>query len=272
MIFTPIEAAYEVIMIKLLCLGDVVGSEGVEYLASGSRLRKLRQEYSADLVIANGENSADGNGISRDSASSLADCGVDVITGGNHTWRRRDVYTLLDDGGSIIRPANYPADAPGVGYTIVDVRGYRVLVMNVIGNVFMEPTYPPHEVAERILKAEDGRFDIAVCDIHAEASSEKMFFARYFDGRLSAVFGTHTHVATADIGILPGGEGYITDLGMCGSTAGILGVKTESVMHKFIKKTPVVFELARGGCRMNGAYFEIDEKTKKCTHAERVEA
>ena len=259
-------------MLKLLCLGDVVGSEGVSYLESGGRLRGLRTKYNADLVIVNGENSAEGNGISRDSAERLYDCGADIITGGNHTWKRREIYNMLDDEEYLIRPANYPAGAAGMGYVIADVRGYRILVMNVCGNVYMEPVTPPAEVAERILKKESGRYDIAVCDIHAEATSEKLFFARYFDGKFSAVWGTHTHIPTADICILPGGTGYITDLGMCGSMNGILGVKTESIVHKFTIRTPVLFEPAVGNCKINGAYFEIDESSGRCTKAVRVEA
>ncbi len=261
-------------MLKLLCLGDVVGSEGVSYLENNGRLRRLRSQYGADLVIVNGENSADGNGISRESAERLYDCGADVITGGNHTWKRREVYTMLDDAEYLVRPANYPSGAPGMGYVIADACGYRVLVLNVCGTVYMEPVSPPVEAAERILKRESGRYDVAVCDIHAEATSEKLFFARYFDGKIAAVFGTHTHIPTADICILPGGTGYITDLGMCGSMNGILGVKTESIVHKFTVRTPVVFEPAAGNCKLNGAYFELDKSGTagwRCIKAMRVE-
>lgn len=263
-------------MLKILCLGDVVGEEGVSYLESGGRLRSLRQKLSADLVIVNGENSAVGNGISRNSAERIYNSGADIITGGNHTWRKRDVYTMLDDGEYMIRPANYPSAAAGQGYVIADVCGYRVLVMNVCGNVFMEPVAAPAECAERILKRENGKYDIALCDIHAEATSEKLFFARYFDGaftdvRFSAVFGTHTHIPTADIRVLPGGTGYITDLGMCGSDNGILGVKTESIVHKFTVRTPNAFEPAVGACKINGAYFEIDTNNGKCVKARRIE-
>lgn len=258
-------------MIKVLCLGDVVGEEGVAFLENGGRLRKLIAKTGADLVIVNGENSAEGNGISRDSAERIYECGADIITGGNHTFRRREIYSMLDDEDYLIRPANYPAEAPGMGYVIADVRGYRVLVMNLLGVVYMDPMTPPAECAERILRNEKGKYDIALCDIHAEATSEKMFFARYFDGRLSAVWGTHTHVATADAQILPKGTGYVTDLGMCGSHNGILGVKTEAIVHKFTVKTPVMFEPAKGNCQLHGAYFEIDEKSGRCVRAERVD-
>ena len=257
-------------MIKILCLGDVVSSEGVSYLESGGRLRKLRQRLCADLVIVNGENSAEGNGITPESATRIYDSGADIITGGNHTWRRKEIHSFLDDEEYMIRPLNYPAEAAGMGYVIANVGGCRVLVLNVAGNVYLEPVTPPAEAVERVLKAEKGKYDIAVCDIHAEATSEKLFFARYFDGRISAVFGTHTHVPTADIQILPGGTGYITDLGMCGSTNGILGVKTECIIHKFTVRTPVKFEPATGNPRLNGALFHIDESTRRCVHAERI--
>ena len=257
-------------MLKILCLGDVVSNEGVNYLENGGRLRKLRQRLGADLVIVNGENSAEGNGITPESATRLYDCGADVITGGNHTWRRKEIHSFLDDEEYMIRPLNYPAEAAGMGYVIVNVSGCRVLVLNVAGNVYLEPVAPPAEAVERVLKNEKGKYDIAVCDIHAEATSEKLFFARYFDGRISAVFGTHTHVPTADIQILPGGTGYITDLGMCGSTNGILGVKTECIIHKFTVRTPVKFEPAVGNPMLNGAVFHIDENTHRCVHAERI--
>ena len=257
-------------MIRLLTLGDVVGEEGVRLLEANGRLRRLIGERGIDLTVVNGENSAEGNGISRESAERLLDAGADVITGGNHTWRRRDVYRLLDEGGSLIRPANMPAEAPGLGHVIVDVHGTRVLVMNVLGVVYMDPIQPPAEAAARILRAERDRYDLAVCDIHAEATSEKGFFARYFDGKLAAVFGTHTHVQTADEQILAGGTGFITDLGMCGSQNGILGVKTESVVHKFTVRTPVVFEPAKGNTRLSGAVFDLDEKTGRCVRVERI--
>lgn len=257
-------------MINILCLGDVVADEGVRYLEDSGRLRKLRDRCRAELVIVNGENSAEGNGITPDSADRLIAAGADIITGGNHTWQRREVYAHLDECPYMLRPLNYPAEAAGVGYTITKTGGRRVLVMNVAGTVFLEPVTPPAEAAERVLERERGNYDIAVCDIHAEATSEKLFFARYFDGRFSAVFGTHTHVATADIQVLPGGTGYITDLGMCGSTNGILGVKTECVIRKFTVRTPVRFESAKGNPQLCGALFSIDEASGKCTHAERI--
>jgi len=258
-------------MIKILCVGDVVGKDGLDYLSSGGRLAKLKQQYGANLVIVNGENSAEGNGMTRLSAESIYRSGADVITGGNHTFKWREVYDMLDDGGSMVRPANYPAVAPGLGYTIADAGGYRVLVMNLIGTVYMDPVSPPIDCAKKILSVEAGKYDIAVCDFHAEATSEKLCFARYFDGEISVIFGTHTHVQTADIQILPGGTGYITDLGMCGSHNGILGVRTEDIIKKFTEKVPVKFNPAHGNVKLCGAYFEVDPAGRKCVRAERIE-
>ena len=252
-------------MIRIMCLGDVVGSEGISFLRKNGRLGKLKAEYKADLVIANGENSDDRNGMSRQSAEELRETGVDLITGGNHTWKLSDVYGPLDDCGYLVRPANFPGEAPGMGYRCIDVNGSRVLVINVLGTVFMDPVAPPAVIIDKILKSEP--HDVAVCDVHAESTSEKLFIARYFDGRLSAVFGTHTHVQTSDAAVLPGGTGYITDLGMCGSGNGILGVNTEDVIHKFTVQTPVRFRKAEGNCSVQGAVFEIDGSTGRCVSA-----
>ena len=256
-------------LLKILCVGDVVGNGGCRYL-EGGRLRRAASHFGADFIIVNGENSASGNGMSRDSARSLMDSGADVITGGNHTFKRREVYDMLDDEKCLVRPANYPPSVPGNGYTIADCMGYRILVINLLGCVFMEPLTSPFEVAEKILAAEKGRYDISLIDIHAEATSEKMCLARYLDGRVSVVFGTHTHVQTTDAAVLPAGTGYITDLGMTGSMNGILGVKTENIIHKFTVKTPVFFEAAEGNESAHGALFTVNTDTGLCEKAEAV--
>lgn len=256
---------------KILALGDVIGDGGIGILEKSGRLRKLRDSLSADLVIANGENSYKKNGMTPDSAARLLESGVDIITGGNHTWKQNSVFNTLDDNSSIIRPANYPDKAPGMGWTITEAAGRRVLVINVAGCIFMdEPVTPPAGVIESIMDRQQGKYDIAVCDVHAEATSEKMILARLFDGRLSAVFGTHTHVQTADEQILPGGTGFISDLGMCGSENGILGVKSECVIKKYTEMVPVAFEHAEGSYSIRGALFTIDPGTAKCTEVERI--
>lgn len=255
--------------IKILCVGDVVGNAGCRYL-EGGRLRRCASSLGADLVIVNGENSASGNGMSRESASSLLASGADVVTGGNHTFKRREIYDMLDDESSLLRPANYPGSVPGNGYTVAECMGYRILVINLLGCVYMESLASPFETAERILREMKGKYDISVIDIHAEATSEKMCLARYLDGRVSAVFGTHTHVQTSDAQVLPAGTGYITDLGMTGSMNGILGVKTENIIHKFTVKTPIFFEAAEGNVSAHGAVFTVDTDTGLCINAESV--
>ncbi len=256
-------------MITLLCLGDVVSAPGTNALVNGG-MKRLREQYKPDLVVVNGENAAEGNGLTPDVAERLYDCGADVITGGNHTWRRREINRMLDEGEYLIRPANYPAEATGMGYVLVQVGDVTVLVANLAGCVGMEPLASPFETMNKILQREAGRYQLAVCDIHAEATSEKMALARYFDGKLAAVWGTHTHVATADLQILPGGTGYITDLGMCGSHDGILGVRTDCILHKFLVKTPNQFLPAQGNVQIHGAVFKLDPVAGKCTGVEQV--
>ena len=256
---------------RILCLGDVVGEEGLNTITAGRALSRLRDSLGADLVIVNGENSAPGNGMTPDSARAIFDAGADVITGGNHTWRRREVYSYLDDEEYVIRPANYPDAVPGHGWCIADAAGRRVLIINLAGCVYMESLASPFDTADKILKQNEGKYDALIVDIHAEATSEKMALARYLDGRVSAVFGTHTHVATADAQVLPGGTGYITDVGMCGSHAGILGVSTEDILHKFRMKTPVYFTPAKGQCAIHGVLFEIDGNGK-CVKTQGIEA
>ncbi len=257
-------------ILKILMLGDVVRENGIRYLASGGRLRSFARENGVSLTVANGENSAEGNGITPSSFEGLIDAGCDVVTGGNHTFRRREAYSLLDDDPRAIRPANMYGGAPGLGWCRADAGGATVLVVNLIGQVFMDPANSPFEALEKILRREAGSYDIAVVDFHAEATSEKMALARRFDGRVAVIAGTHTHVMTADCTVLPGGTGYITDLGMTGSSRGILGVKTECVIRKFTEGVPVKFEGSDGGERASGALFEIDADTGLCVSARPV--
>ena len=253
---------------KVLCVGDVVASVGRAHLRRA--LPALRRQVGADVCIVNGENAADGNGILPGAADDLFAAGADVITGGNHSFRRREIYERLESEAMLLRPANYPDGVSGHGMCTVDLGRAQLTVINLQGTTYMEPLDNPFDTLDRLLK-EAGNPRFCVVDFHAEATSEKKALAYWADGRVSAVFGTHTHVPTADCTVLPGGCGYITDLGMCGSTAGILGVKTESIVHKFTVKTPNRFEPAVGHCRLNGALFEIDEKTGRCVRVERVE-
>ncbi len=256
-------------MIHILTIGDVVGAATVDVLAS--RLRSEARALGADFIVANGENTTGIHGLGAKDAQALWDAGVDLITLGNHTYGMRDLYSLLDDRpDAIIRPLNYPPTAPGCGYTICDVHGWRLLCMNVNGTAFMEPLASPFDVVESVLRREAGRYDVALLDIHAEATAEKYAIARAFDGRIAAMFGTHTHVVTADEQILPGGSGYITDIGMSGPVDGILGTKTEAVLTKMRDKLPSHFTVAEGKIAIHGALFTIDPSAHRCVSVKRV--
>lgn len=252
---------------KILAIGDIVGTRAIKYLRE--KLWKLRDEKKIDYVIANGENATEIHGISATDAQAILDSGVDFITLGNHTWNKRDIYPFLDSNCEcIIRPANYPGSAPGYGYSIVDIQGYRTLIMNVLGQVFLEPVGDPFEAVEYILAREEGNFDLSILDIHAEATSEKYAVAHVFDGKINIIFGTHTHVPTADMQILPGGTAYVTDLGMTGPRNGVLGVDAEATISKMRTHMPTRFTVADGEISADAVIFELDGE--KVTKLERI--
>ena len=254
---------------RILALGDVVGHVAIDYLAD--KLWAFRSKEKIDFCVANGENATEIRGISAADAEAILDTGVDLITLGNHAFGMRDIYSYLDaNEHCIIRPANYPTDAPGVGYTICDVNGWRVLCINVSGRVYLDPLASPFDTVDRILEREDGRYDVALLDIHAEATSEKLALGRYFDGRIQVMFGTHTHVPTADEQILPHGSGYITDLGMCGPTDGILGTDADAVIHRFRTLMPTRFSVAGGNVQAQGVIFDVDEGAGRVRSVKRV--
>jgi len=250
---------------KILAIGDIVGVRAIDYLRS--KLGALRAQKGIDLIVANGENATDIHGLSAADAQKILDCGVDLITMGNHTWSKRDIYSFLDNyPEKIIRPANYPGNAPGYGYTVIDSCGYKILCMNVQGVAFMEPLSDPFEAVEMILAREEGNYDISLLDFHAEATSEKYAMARVFDGAINIIFGTHTHVPTSDCQILPGGTGYVTDLGMTGPRNGILGTDTDRVLRKMRMHMPSQFTVADGDIKADAVIFELDEtKVTKVT-------
>ncbi len=251
-----------------MAIGDVVGSEGCEFLRSN--LPKLKKQYAIDLVVANGENSAEGNGITPFSARYLFDSGVDVITTGNHAFRRREVYSLFDEDENLLRPANLPeGTTPGVGICTLDTLKTKVVIINLMGTIFMESIDCPFKKADEILRNTD-KNSIIIVDFHAEATSEKRALGFYLDGKVSAFFGTHTHVPTADEYILPNGTGYITDVGMTGVIDSTLGVKKDIIIKKLITKMPARFEYAKGKSKMDLIIFDIDEGTKKTTSLERL--
>ncbi|MBQ3063348.1 MAG: YmdB family metallophosphoesterase [Clostridia bacterium] len=254
---------------KILVLGDIVGERSLQFLQK--TLWAKRKELGADLVIANGENVCDIHGLSPRAAETLFSYGVDFLTSGNHIFDRRDIYTFLNDSQSIVRPCNYPPTAPGEGAKILtSAEGWRILVVNVSGTVFMEPLDDPFRAVERELERARRTYDFALLDIHAEATSEKLALARHFDGRFAAIFGTHTHVQTADEQILPQGTGYITDIGMTGPVNSILGVTPADVIEKQRTHLPRRFTVAEGDIAAHGVLFDIDPVTGRANAVTRV--
>jgi metallophosphoesterase (TIGR00282 family) len=251
---------------NILAIGDVVGSAGCAFLRS--HLPALKKLKAVDLTVVNGENSADGNGLTPVSVQHLLDSGADVVTAGNHSFRRKESYDTYDSCETLLRPANFPSSAPGRGFCVIDLGRVQVGVLNLMGVVYMESMESPFDCADRILAA--GVPKITVVDFHAEATGEKRSLAWYLDGRVSAVFGTHTHVQTADECVLPNGTGCITDLGMTGPVNSVLGVKPELVIRKMRTKMPVRFETADGPCRMDCAIFSVDPATGKTLSVERL--
>jgi metallophosphoesterase (TIGR00282 family) len=241
---------------RVLFIGDVVGRPGRDCL--GAAMPGLRERHSPDLVVVNGENSAGGVGITEKSAAGLFDAGADVITTGNHVYRHREAYGYLDDERRVIRPANYPMGNPGRGHTIVEAAGSRVAVVNLSGALHLRVARSPFPDADALLERIGGECDAIVVDFHAELTSEKVAMGWHLDGRVAAVFGTHTHVPTADARILPGGTAVITDVGMTGSRSGIIGVRREQALEAFITQMPVRFETAGEDLWLNGAAVEID--------------
>lgn len=256
-------------MIRYMAIGDVTSPKSAEALANA--LWSIRKEYRIDFVAVNAENAGFIVGPSREMAEALLSGGADVLTGGNHTLQSPALLGMLENDSRLLRPANYPDAAPGQGYTVLDAKGYRILVANFLGRVHMEPPLDsPFTAAERILAREEGRYDLAFFDFHAEATGEKTAFAAYFDGRVSAIYGTHTHVPTADTCVLPRGTGYVTDLGMCGADGGILGVSRETVLNRYLVGLPTRFAPADGDFFADAVIFSIDEATGKAVSVERV--
>jgi metallophosphoesterase (TIGR00282 family) len=240
--------------VKVLFFADVIGKPGRDLLVK--RLPDLRKRFGADAVVANGENVTDGKGIRPNHAEVLLAAGVDVITTGNHTWRQREIYRYLDEQPRVIRPYNFLASTPGRGVTVVDTPGGRLGVVNLSGQLYMNPARSPFEVVEQALEELHGVRAVIV-DLHAEATSEKVAMGWHLDGRVSAVIGTHTHVRTADAKILPGGTAYITDAGMCGPRDSVIGVKKELVLERFLTQLPVRFEVADRDVWLEGVVVEI---------------
>lgn len=254
---------------KILAIGDIVGGIAIDYLTK--TLSKFVKENGINFVIANGENASEIKGLSKNDADALYNLGVDFITLGNHAFGKKDIYSFLDNNDyQIIRPCNFPNKAPGSGYSIVNVDGYKILIINALGTMYMTPLNSPFESIDRILDREKGNYDFAILDFHAEATSEKLAIAHYFDGRIAIIFGTHTHVQTADEQILPKGSAYITDIGMSGPVNSILGTKIETIVDKFTLQTPQFFTVADGEVKVNGVIFDIDPSSAKINSIKRI--
>lgn len=247
-------------MITVLFIGDVVASKGREVVKK--LLPGIKDEYRVDFVLANGENLAGGIGITEKTAEEIRSAGVDVITGGNHMWDKREGYQFVGSVDWVIRPLNYPPGTPGRGFGYYNVLGNRVLVFNLLGRVFMNGFDCPFRIAEDFLKS--NKADIIILDFHAEATSEKVSLAHFLDGKVSLIVGTHTHVQTSDARILPGGTGYITDAGMTGGLGGVIGVRKELFVRRFITQMPVAFEPEESEPGLEGVIARLDENTGKC--------
>ena len=243
---------------RLLFLGDVVGQGGCEFLMK--KLPDYKRKNNIDVCIANGENSAQGNGVTPKSCDMVFSSGVDFITLGNHTYKRPEIMDYLDKNVPVIRPYNFPKGAPGRGVGIIDKGRFRVAVINMQGTVYSDPLGNPFWEIDKALEETDGCKTIIV-DFHAEATAEKRAMGFYLDGKVSALFGTHTHVATADAQILPSGTGYITDLGMTGVINSVLGVKNDIIIARLRDGNPARFEQETGKCMLCGCIFELDDKT-----------
>jgi 2',3'-cyclic-nucleotide 2'-phosphodiesterase len=242
--------------VKLLFVGDVVGGIGRRTMAA--LLPGLRERHDPDFVVVNGENAAGGVGITEKTARELLELGADAITLGNHAYRHRDVYEFLDREERIVRPANYPKGSPGHGHTTVERDGVRLGVVNLSGMVFMQAVRSPFSEADALLTELGGATDAVLVDIHAEATSEKVALGWHVDGRATACLGTHTHVPTADARVLPGGTAYVTDVGMTGPRGGVIGVKREQAIERFLTLTQVRFETSAEDPWLNAVLIEAD--------------
>ena len=255
-------------LFRLLAVGDVVGESGLDFL--GRHLRSLKQLKDVHFTVVNGEN-ASGVGIHPRQAQAILDAGADVITLGNHTWNRLQIADFLDECPYILRPANFTSRVPGKGWGVYDgPRGLRIGVMNLIGRTEMDANFDnPFTVADKTLKETEA--DLWFVDFHAEATSEKGAMGFYLDGRVQAVWGTHTHVPTADPQLLPKGTGFISDLGMTGPAVSILGIKPEQAINRFLGGLPQRYAEAEGPRKLNAVLFTVDTDTKKCVAVERVD-
>lgn len=253
---------------KILAVGDLVGEGGVKKLKE--LLPKIREEEKIDFVIVNAENSAGGMGITTKIFNELKELKIDVITMGNHTWGKKDIFTFVKDP-RLIRPANYPNNVPGKGYGIYTCNNKKICVVNLIGRTDMNVlSENPFLKIQDILKEVKSQADITILDFHAEATAEKIAMGYYLDGKVTAIFGTHTHVQTADEQILENGTAYITDIGMTGPKKSVIGMDVQASIKRFETTLPEKYKLAEGSCILNGCIFEINDETCRVNKITRV--
>lgn len=256
-------------MMKILFIGDVVGSPGREMVKT--YLPKLKEKYQPMLTIINGENAAHGKGMTEKIYKQFLEWGAQVITMGNHTWDKKEIFEFIDDAKYLIRPANFPSNNPGKGLVFINISGTEVAVINLQGTTFLPAIDNPFHKIDKLIEEAKSRTDIIFVDFHGEATSEKQAIGWYTAGRVSAVIGTHTHTQTADERILPGGTAYITDAGMTGPYDGILGVEREAVIRRFLTSMPVRFDVPKEGRNeLNGIVVTVDRKTGKAKQIERI--
>lgn len=254
---------------KFLFIGDIVGSSGRRALRE--YLPKLKRKYNPTVTIINGENAAGGRGITEKIYKELMDTGADLITMGNHTWDKKEIFDFIDSAQHLIRPANFPADTPGQGASLLNINNIEVAVINVQGRTFMPALDCPFRKVDELVRRYSEVTPYIFVDFHAEATSEKQAMGWYLDGRVTAVVGTHTHVQTSDNRILHEGTAYITDVGMTGPYDGILGMEREAVLKRFLTSLPVRFEVMSGREQLNGVCVTVDKNTGLATNIQRIQ-
>lgn len=258
------------ISMKILFIGDIVGKPGRD--AVSGLVPGLKKEFGIDFVVANAENSSGGSGITPKTAEDLFDSEVDVLTSGDHIWKRKEIFALIEQEQRILRPANFPASAPGRGCAVyTSGSGFSVGVVNVLGRVFLDPIDCPFRAARAAVDELRSRTPVILVDIHAEATSEKIALGWFLDGLVSCVVGTHTHVQTADEKVLPKGTAYITDLGMAGPFDSVIGRRVDDVLERFVGGLQVRFEVAQDNVQLHGIVVDVDETTGKARSIVRVQ-
>ncbi|TDQ39715.1 TIGR00282 family metallophosphoesterase [Aureibacillus halotolerans] len=253
---------------NLLFIGDVVGKPGRHMI--DVYLPKLKEKYKPQLTIVNGENAANGRGITEKIYRAFMTAGAQVVTMGNHTWDNKEIFEFIDGAKNLVRPANFPEGTPGKGIVFVNINGVEIAVINLQGRAFLPPLDCPFLKAEELIKEAKKRTPFIFVDFHAEATSEKIAMGYFLDGKATAVVGTHTHVQTADQRILPQGTAYMSDVGMTGPYDGVLGMDSETVLKKFTTALPARFEVAEGREQLSGVFIKADSRTGKAMSIERI--